>query len=1184
MGMRVGVPVLCCMLLLAAVGLTWAGPESTLVPIGGTVSAIVPDPSASRLYVADRDNARVLVLSTQNGSILATIPVAAAPVGLALDPDGGTLYVAEKSAGTIGVIDLALAQRVGGIDVGVKPEAIAAGRPGRLYVVGLSDEAFLTDDLRIVDTDSGAVLGSFFTDYFGQPAVAISPDGNTLCVLTSGVGVQVVDVSTDAPSLGAQVRITPYLHDLWVNGQGDKLYVGARIYDLPDLTPSSELAIGATTVTTFAHDQTIASCHFPDTTVYFWDAASLALRGTFVLQGSPSFLRVSPFDGAVVSALGGTVELDAIRLLTVTAEASPASVPSGGSATLNAFCREGRGHGGIAWSWSDGGAGGTFSPSATVRNPTYTVPENLSASPLLVTLTVTATGTSSPPLATGAATTTLTVAPVRTLTVTAEASPSAVDSGGTTALTSAVVGSHEPGGYTLSWDDGGWGGTFYPSATARSPVYRAPANTSGSAYVIPLTVTAKSRLPGARGSATVELTVWPTAHTVTVTASAAPSTVASAGTTALTATAVDSQGHSGLTWSWSDGGTGGAFSPSATVQNPSYTAPANDGATDREIALTVTATCARRHPRVSGSATTTLTVASSHGFTVTASADPTSVASGGTTALTAAYTDSQGHGIAAWGWSDGGAGGTFSPSATDQNPSYTAPANTGATDLTVTLTVSATCDGADPRQGSATATLTVQTHKRFEDVGAALGLPTALGGAWGDYDNDGYPDLYLGGIWESHGGALWHNNGNGTFTEVGASLGIQQDSSTWEDWGASWGDYNNDGRLDLAVAGGNHRVFLYRNDGDHFMEVGTAAASFPYYGHGLAWGDYDGDNWLDLYVSEAESDISRLFHNNQDGTFTEVNDAVGMGAAPAGIGSSAAWADYNDDGRMDLLVARERSGSGNIPRLYLQLGDGTFADQSALANLSDVDNARGLGWGDYDNDGWLDFYLSAGHSRPHWLYRNNGDGTFTQTTSAAGMTSEAAAYGTAWADYDNDGWLDLAVSNEGTTPTLYHNAGNGTFTETAAAQGLRVDRHGTTAIWADYDRDGRVDLLLGSNSSGPSSVLYHNTGDGADGNWLRLRALTDANGDTSDGDPVRDALGAKVQVNLDNDPSLPAGRTLQRVIDGGSSFCGQNEQVAQFGLGASTAVAVRVRFPDGTTVSWTDVPVNQEITVNDGAS
>ena len=588
-------------------------------------------------------------------------------------------------------------------------------------------------------------------------------------------------------------------------------------------------------------------------------------------------------------------------------------------------------------------------------------------------------------------------------------------------------------------------------------------------------------------------------------------------------------------------------------------------------------------------------VALGHNLSVTvADPDPASVDGRGIAALSATYSDNQGHGIASWEWNDGGAGGLFAPSRYVQNPSYTAPANDGYQAVTVTLTVTATCDGDDALVASDSTTLTVRAARvRFEDIGTTLNLPSTTGVAWGDYNNDGYPDLYMGAKWGEHRCVLLRNEGDGTFTDVTVAMGLRITSSDWEDAGIAWGDYNNDGLADLIVSGGNHDIFLYRNDGSTFTEVGGAAAGMPMFAtsRGVAWGDYDGDNWLDVFIGYEQSNISRLYKNDRDGTFTMVNNEAGMEFTPAGLAAQCSWIDHNNDGLLDLSVARIQQGTGaaSQPRLYTNNGDGTFTDL-ALASGITGHSTMGVAWGDYDNDGFFDLLLGGNQNRATYLYHNNGDGSFTNVYDDV-VEAGANTHGVAWADYDNDGFLDLAQGNGvsppynesgPSVPFLFHNDGNGGFAQLAASEGVTAMRRYRGIAWADFNLDGRIDLLMGAGEG--YSCLYENSGPIDEGNWLRVRALTSATGDATDGSPVRDALGARVDVNLDNDATFVPGRTLARTVDGGSSWMSQNEQIAQFGLGPAETVAVRVRFPDGSIVVETDVSANQQIAIDDVAS
>lgn len=490
-------------------------------------------------------------------------------------------------------------------------------------------------------------------------------------------------------------------------------------------------------------------------------------------------------------------------------------------------------------------------------------------------------------------------------------------------------------------------------------------------------------------------------------------------------------------------------------------------------------------------------------------------------------------------------------------------------------------------QGSREASAT-----QFQEILPGI-LPSAAGGAWGDYDGDGYPDLFLAdgdagtAVPVPHGPLLYHNNHNLTFTEVSESLGLID--ASYPQWGAAWGDYNNDGLLDILV-GDAYWPFLYEQGETGFVDAAGDAGFHIAHSSSYSqnWCDYNGDNLLDAFSSNIFGP-GYLMLSNGDGTFTEMSSAAGMtGDAANDSAHGASWADYDNDGLPDLALAR----LAQPAKLYRNNGDGTFTDVSDESGVSIAGDCQSPVWGDYDNDGWLDLYLTAGpyldgNGGAHWLFHNNGDGTFTNVRAAAGMSSvQTVGGGAGWADYDNDGYLDLYVGNWGTNAFLYHNNRNGTFTNLVVGSGLEMQ--GTyqagAACWGDVDLDGRLDLVqctFATDLANNRSRLFHNIG--LVGNWLRVRALTSGTGDATGSDPARDAVGACVELSLDNDGAFPTDthRTLTRLIDGGSSWLGQNEQIAQFGLGSATLVAVQVLFPDGSVVVHRGVAANQQITIRD---
>ncbi len=420
----------------------------------------------------------------------------------------------------------------------------------------------------------------------------------------------------------------------------------------------------------------------------------------------------------------------AAHSLVVSASAVPAAVASGGTATLSATAADTRsGHTIASWSWSDGGAGGSFSLSPSLQNPTYTAPANTADSEESITLTVTATCDGPEPLS-ASNSTLLVVQPVaHSLVVSASAVPAAVASGGTATLSATAADTRS--GHTIaswSWSDGGAGGSFSPSPSLQNPTYSAPANTTDSEESITLTVTATCDGPEPlSASNSTLLVVQPAAHSLVVSASAVPAAVASGGTATLSATAADTRsGHTIASWSWSDGGAGGSFSPSAAVSDPQYRAPENLTGSDITICLTVTGTCDGPEPLSASNSTLLVVQPVAHSLVVSASAVPAAVASGGTATLSATAADTRsGHTIASWSWSDGGAGGSFSLSPSLQNPTYTAPANTADSEESITLTVTATCDGPEPLSASNSTLLVVQPVAHSLVVSASA-VPAAV--------------------------------------------------------------------------------------------------------------------------------------------------------------------------------------------------------------------------------------------------------------------------------------------------------------------------------------------------------------------------------------------------------------------------------------------------------------------------
>jgi hypothetical protein len=252
-------------------------------------------------------------------------------------------------------------------------------------------------------------------------------------------------------------------------------------------------------------------------------------------------------------------------------------------------------------------------------------------------------------------------------------------------------------------------------------------------------------------------------------------------------------------------------------------------------------------------------------------------------------------------------------------------------------------------------------------------------------------------------------------------------------------------------------------------EAGVALVNM---GRASAWRDLDNDGWLDLFTV-ADRGPQALFRNRGDGTFADITAAAGL-TDPRG-GWSALGIDYDNDGAGDLFVTRDAFNGPGMNALYHNEGNGKYADVTRRAGLEVSDDGFGAAWGDYDNDGWPDLYVAFGISNngcTNALYHNNQDGTFTDVGEEAGVDNgRRATIGVAWGDYDNDGWLDVYVVNNGAASALYHNNGDGTFADATAAAGGAGPRWGFIAFFFDYDNDGWLDLFVSNSAQSMEEVI-----------------------------------------------------------------------------------------------------------------
>ncbi|MEZ4866226.1 MAG: CRTAC1 family protein [Caldilineaceae bacterium] len=459
------------------------------------------------------------------------------------------------------------------------------------------------------------------------------------------------------------------------------------------------------------------------------------------------------------------------------------------------------------------------------------------------------------------------------------------------------------------------------------------------------------------------------------------------------------------------------------------------------------------------------------------------------------------------------------------------------------------------------------------------------GAAAGDFNNDGWQDLFvLGG--GATADALYINQQDGSFREEGAAWGLADHQ---RGSGAAVGDYNNDGWLDIFVTShgitetasiGHHRLYRNNHDGS-FTDVAQAAGvnqSSPTMpdGFGASFGDYDLDGDLDLFVTgwQQGSKGNRLFRNNGNGTFSDVTNS--SGAFNSGLrGFSPCFADMNGDRYPELLVA----GDFSTTKYFVNNGNGSFTDQSVTAGVAIPIYGMGSTVADLNNDGRLDWYVTSIYhatfgGEGNRLFINQGNDQFVESAAAAGTDNGRWGWGTAAVDLNHDGWVDIAETNgwpleaqfRDQPARLWMNQGNDHFSEEAAAAGLDHNLDGRGLLAFDYDNDGDEDIVITSNNG--RLYLFRNEITGSDAHWLRIFLDTSQRADLAP-----NGIGARVQVSI-------GGNSYVRTIQACANYLSQSELSAHFGLGsASVADEVRVEWPNGEVTTLTNIDLNQTLTI-----
>ena len=494
------------------------------------------------------------------------------------------------------------------------------------------------------------------------------------------------------------------------------------------------------------------------------------------------------------------------------------------------------------------------------------------------------------------------------------------------------------------------------------------------------------------------------------------------------------------------------------------------------------------------------------------------------------------------------------------------------------------------------------------------------GVGWLDYDQDGLMDLYFvqAGATDAYTpakplhSALYHNNGDGTFTDVTEKAGVGGEGHYGQ--GVAVGDYDNDGYPDLYVTGYG-RAILYHNNGNGTFTDVTAKAGVADEGNwstSAGWFDYDKDGWLDLvvtnYLDWSPKDNpwcgertpgyrsycspnnyrglkTTLYHNNHDGTFTDVSDKSGVGL-PEAKGMGVVLADFNNDGWPDIAIAND-----TWPNFLFQNNhDGTFTDESLLSGLAVSEDGRyeagmGIDAADVDGDGFLDVYITHLDFELNRLYHNNGDGTFTDETYSSGIGNKAmmlSGVAAKFVDYDNDGWDDIIQANGAMVDNVklyhsevsykepllaFHNLGNGHFEKSSDSLGPDFVHPvaGRGLATADFENDGAVGFAVVCRGDYPE--LMRN--DGADANnWLEVLLIgTKSN---------RDGIGSVLKLTSE-------GFVHTEQAKGGSSYMSASDPRIHFGLGKRTKIdSLVITWPSGQVDKLANVPINQIIAVKEG--
>jgi hypothetical protein len=452
----------------------------------------------------------------------------------------------------------------------------------------------------------------------------------------------------------------------------------------------------------------------------------------------------------------------------------------------------------------------------------------------------------------------------------------------------------------------------------------------------------------------------------------------------------------------------------------------------------------------------------------------------------------------------------------------------------------------------------------FTDVSVTLGVNdpgAAQGVVFVDVNNDGFLDIFLCN--NANQNKLWINSNGTSYSDQSVAWGVDY---TGPGRGISVADFDNDGKVDVMIGNYNAALILYKNTGTAFTDYTTTAGiNFTGWGGSINWFDYNIDGKVDAVFANdgIPPHYNYLFRNDNLLSFTNV--AYSSGLSDSNSTLCLASADYDNDGDLDLFCGNQTViGTVYTSWLYRNNGNGTFTDVTAASGLTCPFYTWGAEWGDYNNDGWMDIFTGNTNGLI-LLYKNNGDGTFTEVAASVGINDQGQTYSGGWADIDNDGDLDLYLAKaQNYADKMYRNDG-ATFTDVGTQVGMGDLRHSSCISWGDYNNDGWMDLYL--NNNGSENRLYKNNG-GSNNKWVQFKLIGVISNKSAIGSRVTIKTGALTQI---------------REVEGGSGGKGQNSLPVEFGIGAANIIdSVIIRWQNGLIQRFANVNPNYIYSIIEG--